>query len=251
MTPNALTTTGNLLLFMPGTTTRIGVWSKRVMNEENIFGGSMLEMALEARRNNVEMIIFNPNGNIWYDNASHELTPKKKSFEFIPENESPEDHYRYVFKNYILSQAKAEKINVIALGHGGECFIYLLNDYYDQLKSRVEGVVIAHSSHTLNMIDEDKRSWVFNHIVNWAESEKPKGSNLIENNLGCATFSAEETLPEKVIWNCSKEIMKFIGIHFGYIIPEESDDDSDDENLKEDEKAVLAEHLDIVSIGLK
>ncbi|CAO3608193.1 unnamed protein product [Cunninghamella echinulata] len=161
MTPNALTTTENLLLFIAGTCTRIGQWSKRVLNEETIQGGSVIDMALEARKNGVEMIIFNPNGNIWYDNASHDMIPKKKVYEYVPENESPEKHCRYIY-NHFIRQSKAEKINIVASGHGGICFIDLLNNYYDELKSRVTGVVIAHSYHTKSMIDEDKHTWVFN-----------------------------------------------------------------------------------------
>ncbi|ORZ13698.1 hypothetical protein BCR42DRAFT_418884 [Absidia repens] len=251
MTPNALKNTGKLVLLIPGTQTRVGQWSKRVMCDESLQAGSMINMAKYLIENDHEVIIFNPNGGMWYDNAPHDMPPLKANdmWSTIPGSESPEQHCQYVFRHFVR-QAQAEKIGVIALGYGGHCFTDMINENFDIVKSKVVGVALANSTHLSAYINgQDKRAWMINHVVNWVLSDQPKGEDVPNTLIGCTSVSSgpEAELPEYVLWKCAADMMNFIGIKMGDIIVDESDEqeeESTDAILADEE---LAEHLDIFS----
>ncbi|KAI8343963.1 hypothetical protein BC941DRAFT_464202 [Chlamydoabsidia padenii] len=227
MTPNALTTKDKLVVFIPGTQTRVGQWCKRVLCDESIYAGSMLDMAKDMIDRGYEVIILNPNGIMWYDNASHEMPPLKfEPWTVIPGNESPEEHCQYVFRHFVR-QSQAEKIGVVALGYGGHCFAELLNDHFDIIKPKVVGVAIANTSHLSdNIHGSDKRAWMYDHVVNWTVSDQPKGENVPNNLIGCSSVSAgpDADLPDYILWKSADDMVKFIGIKMGEITLDEEDD---------------------------
>ncbi|KAI8060517.1 hypothetical protein BC940DRAFT_151540 [Gongronella butleri] len=228
MTPNALTTKDKLMLFIPGLGTRIGQWNRRVLCEDNINVGSMLETAREAKEHGYEIIIFNPNGTLWYDNASHHEPPAKgpngtRAYHDVPENESPEKHCLCVFEQYI-KDAPAAKIGVMALGWGGGCFIELVKHHYDAIQSKVVGVSIAQSTHTVDKLDSDaKRTWVHNHVVNWtpmADENNPFG----DTRFGCVCETADVELPDYIVWKYGHKMLNHIRARAGDAV---SDDEGD------------------------
>ncbi|SAL97913.1 hypothetical protein [Absidia glauca] len=191
MTPNALTTKGKLVLFIPGTQTRIGQWSKRVMCEESIQAGSMMDMAEDMINRGYEVILMNPNGIMWYDNAPHDVPPlKSESWSIIPgkgHSDKCDAQQLYLWRR----QAQAEKIGVVALGYGGHCFTEILNEHFDVIKPKVVGVAIANTGHLSDCIHgSDKRAWMYDHVVNWTVSDQTKGENVPNTLIGCASVSA-------------------------------------------------------------
>ncbi|KAI8084660.1 Arb2 domain-containing protein [Halteromyces radiatus] len=217
MTPNALTTTGKLLLLIPGTGTRIGQWSRRVLSEESIQAGSMLNMVNKAKEYDYEVIIFNPNTILWYDNAPQYLSPlqSSKTWSSIPGNESPENHCQYVFRHFV-SQTQAEKIGIIGLGWAGHCFTELLNEHFDIFKSKVVGVALANSNHSSRLIHgDDKRAWLDDHTVNWNLNSNEIAESVFDAEFGCKCINSDAELPDYVLWQCTDDMMKFICTKMG------------------------------------
>ncbi|KAI9023670.1 Arb2 domain-containing protein [Phycomyces nitens] len=240
MTPNALTTTDKLLLLIPGNNTRIGQWSRRVMCDENIMSGSMIEVATMAKDRGYETIIFNPNGIYWYNNKAWEAPPLKNiDFITVPENDSPEAHCHYVFEHFVRN-TKATKMAAIALGWGGHCFTEILNKNFDFLKDRMQAVAMADSVHSRDL-----------HAVNWAVSQQPRGDIVTDTRFGCEVLSSNCEIADFTLPSSIKEIVKFIDIKMGDIEPEieDNDDQEEEPQLTKEEEAELKEHLSILSVG--
>ncbi|KAI8366671.1 uncharacterized protein BYT42DRAFT_587459 [Radiomyces spectabilis] len=221
MTPNALTTTDKLLLLIPGIKTRIGQWSRRIMCDENVERGSMIEISKLAQSEGFEVIIFNPNGLFFYDNAPHDRVLSNTPFEIIPENSGPEEHCQYVFEQFVRS-SKAKTVNVIALGWGGYCFTEILNKHFDFVKERVGAVAIADSAHSITLVEgEHKRAWMINHMANWAVSGEPKGTIIRDPRMGCDTISANIEIADFTLPTCLDEILRYVGIKTGDVVANE------------------------------
>ncbi|KAG1437571.1 hypothetical protein G6F56_013037 [Rhizopus delemar] len=87
MTPNAMTTTDKLIVFIPGSHTRIGQWSRRVVCDENIYTGSMMDITRRVQEKGYEAIILNPNGNYWYNNKAWDCPePHMTRLTLVPGN---------------------------------------------------------------------------------------------------------------------------------------------------------------------
>jgi hypothetical protein len=71
MTKDALTTTDKLLVLVPGSQVDPGIWSRRIMCDENINDGSMLTTCYKAVKAGFEIIITNPNANYWSNNKAY------------------------------------------------------------------------------------------------------------------------------------------------------------------------------------
>ncbi|KAL0089765.1 Arb2 domain-containing protein [Phycomyces blakesleeanus] len=254
MTPNALTTTDKLLFLIPGNNTRIGQWSRRVMCDESIMSGSMIEVATMAKDRGYETIIFNPNGIYWYNNKAWEVPPLKNiDFITVPENDSPEAHCHYVFENFVRN-TKATRIAAITLGWGGHCFTEILNKNFDFLKDRMQAVAMADSVHSRDLVDgSDKRAWMLSHAVNWAVSQQARGEIIADTRFGCEVLSSNCEIADFTLPSSIKDIVKFIDIKMGDLkleIEGNGDQEEEEESeLTKEEEAELKEHLSILSVG--
>ncbi|CDH54120.1 protein fam172b-like isoform 1 [Lichtheimia corymbifera JMRC:FSU:9682] len=250
MTPNAMTTSDKLLCLIPGNNTRIGQWSKRVMCDDNINSGSMVDVSLQALKKGYEVMILNPNGIYWYDNRAREAPPlTHMNFSMVPENEGPEAHCLYVFQHFI-SKCKAERIAIFTLGWGGHTLTELLNHDGDFFKKRVRAVAMADSTHSSDLLKgDDKRAWMRNHVVNWAVSSEPRGQPITDNRFGCDCLSSELEISDYTLPTCLDAMWKFIDVQMGDAEPEEVDDEITRPELLDEQEAELEEHLNVVSIG--
>ncbi|KAI9322310.1 hypothetical protein BX666DRAFT_1893688 [Dichotomocladium elegans] len=254
MTPKAMTTTDKLLFLIPGNNTRIGQWSKRVMCDETIYSGSMLDVSRRAIEKGYEVMILNPNGIYWYDNKAQEMPPKTHmNFITVPENGSPEEHCCYVLRNFIL-KSKANRIAAITVGWGGYNLTEMLNENGDFFKNRVLAVAMADSTHSSDLIKgDDKRSWMRNHVVNWAVStETALGKPLNDNRFGCECLSSGLEISDFTLPTCIDLMWRFIDVKMGDLPPtaaDEIDNEILSEEARQEEEKELDEHLNVVSIG--
>ncbi|ORX58114.1 hypothetical protein DM01DRAFT_1302089 [Hesseltinella vesiculosa] len=243
MTPKALTTTGKLLLLIPGIGTRVGQWNRRVMCDHSINDGSVLNVVEEAQELGYEVVIFNPNGTLWYDNRSHYEPPTRGPQKWIdvPENTNPEEHCLYVFDQFIR-EAKASKIGVMALGWGGICFMELLNHHFDTIKKKVVGVSLANSTHTIGTLNgEERRTWLHDHVVNWTLNEEV-ASRYSDAQYGCACQTAVVELPDYVIWKYAHKMLKFIQVKMSEPVSDDEEEDPvDDPETIEDDPTLTVE----------
>ncbi|KAI7903576.1 Arb2 domain-containing protein [Cokeromyces recurvatus] len=249
-TPNALTTKDKLLIMIPGNNTRIGQWSKRVLCDETIKSGSMMQITDMVKEHGYEAIILNPNANFWYNGRAWE-TPEVHTTKLtvVPENETPEMHCEYVF-HHVIRNAQASKIAVIAMGWGGYGFTLALNNDFDFIKERVKAVAMVNSVHTKDMINGgSKRTFMFDNCVNWVVSQAKKGEIVTDIRSGCTCISSEEEIADFTLNKMLDDIMKFIYVKMGDIEPEIVDEDEADEieELTQEEIEEL-KNVDLLSI---
>ncbi|KAI8056303.1 uncharacterized protein B0P05DRAFT_560366 [Gilbertella persicaria] len=232
MTPNALTTTGKLLIMIPNNATRVGQWSKRVMCDQNIKTGSMMQITELVKEKGYEAIILNSNGNFWHDGrAQSTFPPHASTITEIPGSETPEKHCQYVFHHFIKN-AKAEKIAVIAMGWGGHCFTLTLNNEFDFIKDRVKVIAMTDSAHGSDMIEgSDKRAFMFDNCINWIVNAKAKGELVQDARFGCTCISSALEISDFTMTEMLDDILKFVFVKMGDIEPEPENDEEDDETF--------------------
>lgn len=237
MTPNAMTTTDKVIVLMPGNHTRIGVWSNRIMCDESIQSGSVMQIADLVREKGYEMIVLNPNGNYWYNNRAWD-TPETHCSQLtvVPENDNPDNHCQYVFHHFIRN-LKAEKVAVLAMGWAGHSFSLALNNEFDFIKDRVKAVAMTNSVHSRDLIEgEGRRAFMFDNCVNWVVSNAKRGEIVIDDRFGCTNISSELEIADFTLPTMLDDIMKFIFVKMGDIEPDsvESDDEENRELTKEE-----------------
>ncbi|KAI9357452.1 hypothetical protein BD770DRAFT_388768 [Pilaira anomala] len=251
MTPNAMTTTDKVIVFIPGNHTRIGQWSRRVMCDESIVTGSMMHITDLVREKGYEVIILNSNGNYWYDNRAWDA-PKAHCTEIIevPGSETPENHCQYVFHHFIRN-VKAEKVAVLAMGWGGHGFTLALNNEFDFIKEHVKAVAMTNSVHARDLIEgEGKRAFMFDNCVNWVVSTAKKGEVLQDLRYGCTSISSEQEIADFTLNAMLEDIMRFIYIKMGDIEPAQEESEDEDDGNRELTKEELAdlENIDMLSV---
>ncbi|OBZ87317.1 hypothetical protein A0J61_04645 [Choanephora cucurbitarum] len=243
MTPNALTTTDKLLVMIPNNATRIGQWSKRVICDQNIFTGSMMQVTELVKEKGYEAIILNTNGNFWHEGRAQNTFPAHASKIIeIPGSETPEKHCEYVFEHFIKN-AKAEKIAVMATGWGGHCFALTLNHEFDFIRQKVKVIAMTDSAHGSDLIEgSDKRTFMFENCINWIVNAKPKGEIVQDPRFGCTCISSALEINDFTLTEMLNDIMKFIFVKMGDIEPDQEEEEEDIEALLAQE----AEHLEII-----
>ncbi|KAI8980272.1 Arb2 domain-containing protein [Pilobolus umbonatus] len=248
MTPNALTTTSKLVVFIPGTHTRIGQWSRRIMCDENIYNGSMMQMTTLFMEKGYEVIILNPNANFWYKNKAWEKCERHTSVAvYVPENGTPEEHCQYVFHN-IIRNAKAENVAIMGLGWGGNGIVSALNDDFDYMKKHVQYISIMSSNHgQMDIKGDAQKVWFRNHCVNWVLSTDEKKKLMIDDRFGCTCYSTGVDTADFIFTQCLDEIMEDVFVNMKDIELKEEQDD--DEAYSKEEEAELSEHLKVISIN--
>ncbi|CAO3656060.1 unnamed protein product [Mucor fragilis] len=245
MTPNALTTTDKLIVMIPGNNTRIGQWSKRVMCDNSIQSGSMMQTSDMVLEKGYEIILLNSNANFWYNGRAN-LTAQTHTgvAVTVPGSETPEEHCQYVFHNFIRN-AKADKVAVLANSWGGYSFALTLNTEFDYIKEHIKAVAMTDSVHIRDMIKGDKqRTFMFENCYNWSASTDKKGSLVPDVRLGCPNISSGEEIADYTLTTMLKYIMNFIFVKMGDI-EWGSDDENDDmegdvEVLTEEDMAELS-----------
>ncbi|KAI9247218.1 Arb2 domain-containing protein [Sporodiniella umbellata] len=245
MTPNAMTTSDKLIVFIPGSHTSIGEWSKRVLCDDNINTGSMMDATRRVQEKGYEVMILNPNANHWYNNKAWDtLEPHVIHPTLVPGSELPENHCDYVFEHFI-TRAKAEKIAVLASGWGGFLFAQSFDIYFDVLKDRVKCAAMSNSVHTIDsMKKEGVRSWFYSNCINWQVSQQEKGDKIIEPRLGCTCISSNLEIADFTLTECMQEMMDFVFVKMGDIEREETEEIAKEADILKD----MEEHLDMNSI---
>ncbi|CEP17876.1 hypothetical protein [Parasitella parasitica] len=249
MTPNAMTTTGKLMVMIPGNNTRltpsrIGQWSRRVMCDTNIKAGSMMEISELVFEKGYEVIILNSNANFWYNDSVQTVPQKHTNIAItVPDNDTPEAHCQYVFHN-IVRNVKAEKVAVMAYGWGGHSFVLTLNTEY-----RIKAVALVNSVHVKDAVKGEKeRAFVYNNCCNWSATTDKKGSLVPDVRLGCTNISSGEEIADYTLRTMLKNIMNYIFVRMGDI-EWDSDIESDEDEPKEltEEDMVALSQIDVLS----
>ncbi|RIB15608.1 Arb2 domain-containing protein [Gigaspora rosea] len=178
----------NLLLIIQGSgVVRPGQWARRVIINDCLELGTMYPYIRKAQELNWGIIVFNPNENYVAITKDGEVIKRA----YVRGSESPQKHCIYVWNNFV-TKAKAEKILVMGYSFGGINVTSLLDEFAHEFKSRVAGVALADSVHSISMIPSHSRIWFEKNAINWIKSELPLSMKIpqAKKYYGCRCYSA-------------------------------------------------------------
>jgi hypothetical protein len=118
---------------------RMGQWARSICINDNIYLGTVIPYVDRAIKNNISVIIFNPNERTDY------LDDKRKIEEFP----THEEHSLYVYKNIVKNNKNIKEIYILAHSVGGDCALeILLKNREDLLSGRIKKIAFTDSVHT-------------------------------------------------------------------------------------------------------
>ncbi|KAI9325438.1 Arb2 domain-containing protein [Zopfochytrium polystomum] len=193
MSPDALSSSEPLLLLLPGIAIQVGQWARKIVINESLRRGSMMEYVGRATAAGYNVIIFNSNMN-HVENRS------------IRGSESPEAHVAYVWDTFV-KPAAASDIAIVAHSYGGECTARLLESRESEVRDRVRGIAFTDSVH----VPRRRGALLQSLAVNWVRSDAPLGKNLGRDGAGVQLFSAGTTSHDQTTVVAADEVFKFLG----------------------------------------
>ncbi len=102
------------------------MWSRSVCINEGLELGSVIPFVEEGYKNNMSVIIFNPN-------ERNDITSGK----IIPEFNRMERHCLWVYENIVKTFSKAKEIYFVSHSMGGYCTIDILKSFGDDLNNGI------------------------------------------------------------------------------------------------------------------
>ena len=159
----------------------------------------------KAQRNNLSVIILNPN-------ERHDFFNESK---IIKEFDTMQKHCLYVYNNIIKVNKHIKEIYIVAHSKGGECAIELLiNNKEDLINRRIKKIAFTDSSHGYEYFklgnDGLKIFWLISR--DYVTSTKPIGIFLKshkDTTKGVNLFSSGHNRHEYTSGYAIKEIFKF------------------------------------------
>eukprot|EP00697_Spironema_sp_BW2_P011847 gnl/Spiro4/2771_TR1348_c0_g1_i1.p2 gnl/Spiro4/2771_TR1348_c0_g1~~gnl/Spiro4/2771_TR1348_c0_g1_i1.p2 ORF type:complete len:265 (-),score=50.94 gnl/Spiro4/2771_TR1348_c0_g1_i1:232-1026(-) len=232
VSPNALTTTGKVLVLLQGSgDIRAGMWSRQLVLNNSIREGSMIPYIERARNEGYEVVICNPNLNEGKFEESDDPDDEPALFP-IPENDSPRNHLMYVW-NHVLMKAPCSEVYIMAHSFGGQTSFHLIAEARPDDFQRLKRIAFSDSTHQLHMfrnkLNQQKRDWIARNTLNFVVSALPVGQRLHFTLVeGCCVVSAG-TLHHQSTTNCAIDTaFRFFS---GEFVPESQDMDGDGEGL--------------------
>ena len=194
-----------LILIHGSGSVKLGQWARSVCINENLYLGTMGPYIDKAKKNNLSVIILNPNER--YDFFNQE--------KIIKEFDTMQNHCLYVYKHLIKGNQNIKEIYIVAHSMGGECAIELLvNNKEDLLSRRIKKIAFTDSAHEYKYFElGDDGLEIFCHISrDYITSTKPVGTFLksyYENTKGVNLFSSGHHRHEYTSGCAISEIFKF------------------------------------------
>ena len=178
---------------------RPGVWSRSVCMNENLEIGSMLPMIEKAIKNNVSILIMNPNTKTDPDSGL-----------LIPKCSTMESHVNYVWEKYV-GPSKFKKLYIVAHSKGGACLGSLMKNGGKAFFKRIEKIAIVDSKH-FGKFNHDTayRQLMLEKCVHFIANEKAAGTKLVFDRLKdhCPKYSAGHPKHEYTTGFAQNEIFK-------------------------------------------
>ncbi|GBC10298.1 hypothetical protein RclHR1_00950035 [Rhizophagus clarus] len=250
-------TNEKMIIFIPGTSHTIGIWSRRVLADQSVVEGSMIAYTKRAREMGFSVVITNPNEVFWFKDKGVLILPRSTAeFSIIPGSESPESHINYVFENFVIPSA-AQKIVIVANSYGGHCAIDVVQNKFNDLSDRVKAIEFTASTHSIDFVKTDKmKVWIREHCRNWLMSDQNAGEEVIDIRFGCTSLSSGAELNEFVTTNVIDDVFNFIERKVvnseDWEINEYNDDDLyDDKLFTLDREGIMDDITDIKEIQKK
>ncbi|KAI9346921.1 hypothetical protein BDR26DRAFT_855365 [Obelidium mucronatum] len=138
MSPGIWDSNKPLLLLVPGMSIQVGQWARKIVINESVYKGSMLEYVDRAqKKEGYNVLILNNNLN-------------RINNVLIRGSESPEKHVQYVWKNIVSKTPAATSVFVVAHSFGGVCMqklVETLEHERDEHLGRLRAIALTDSVH--------------------------------------------------------------------------------------------------------
>ncbi|KAJ3125449.1 hypothetical protein HK098_000263 [Nowakowskiella sp. JEL0407] len=166
-----------LLVLVPGSNIEVGQWARKIVINDNLNSGSMIEYIRKAKSLNWQILILNNNENTKLDQNGKE--------QYIRGSWTPEDHVLYVWDEFI-SKSRSKAIAFVAHSFGAHCTMNLFKNRDSNMMERVAGIAFTDAAmmSPKPWLKADQINWIKQHTKNWV-----RGTTLDEKNE-----SAEEYL---------------------------------------------------------
>ncbi|KAJ3333231.1 hypothetical protein HDU93_008674 [Gonapodya sp. JEL0774] len=92
-TKNFLEDTRRVMVLVPGSAIRVGQWARKIVMNDSVYRGSVLEYVDRAISENYSLLVLNTNQNSWKNSSGIDVP--------IPQNSSPGQHLAYIWDNFI------------------------------------------------------------------------------------------------------------------------------------------------------
>ncbi|KAJ3199190.1 hypothetical protein HDU82_000656 [Entophlyctis luteolus] len=135
MSPDALKSEKPLLMLVPGISIELGQWARKIVINESVYRGSMLEYVSRAFKEGFNVIILN-------SNLNHvNRIPIRGS-------ESPDAHVAYVWDNLIRRKSGLGPVLAVAHSYGGVCLYNLCQAFGRDGMNKLVGIALTDSVHS-------------------------------------------------------------------------------------------------------
>ncbi|XP_031566757.1 cotranscriptional regulator FAM172A-like [Actinia tenebrosa] len=161
MSENALKSDKLMILIHGSGVVRAGQWARSLIINNSFEAGTMVPYIERAKEEGFGVLITNGNHN--YDEKLHKC---------IKGSENPQDHFVYVWNNFI-KKAKAKHIVIVAHSFGGVVVLHGLRNI-KEAKERIKAVAFTDSVHSVGHYESsDIKQFFKERTRNWVSSREP------------------------------------------------------------------------------
>ena len=184
---------------------RLGQWARSICINDNLNLGSMIPYIEKAIKNNMSVIILNPN----------ERTDFSDDTKNIEEFSDHEKHSVYVYNNIVKKNKNIKDIYILAHSVGGDCTLEILfNNKEDLLNGKIKKIAFTDSVHGNEYESLGKKGIkIFRNISrNFVCSDKPAGEFICDyknSKTGIDCYSSGHVRHEYTSGCAIEEIFNF------------------------------------------
>ncbi|KAJ3122152.1 hypothetical protein HK100_012110 [Physocladia obscura] len=222
MSADALSSKKPLLLLVPGSNIQVGQWARKIVINENVYRGSMLEYVDRAHSRGWVVIVLN-------NNLNSVVGKDGRSESYVRGSESPEKHVLYAWKNFVsrnndgvttdenADNSGQRRVVAVAHSYGGACIHSLCTGIgRDQLmRDGLVGVALTDSVHAFaagfNRVDDNGGGQYFAKIaVNWICRNTPLDTKSGVDRTGVKMVSAGTLQHDQSTLSAIDSVFKFL-----------------------------------------
>jgi len=194
-----------IILIQGSGNVKIGLWSRSICINDNLYNGSVIPYIENAIFNNYSIIILNPNERFDIDNKNQK----------IKEFQNMSSHCLYVYNNIIKENKNIKEIYFIGHSMGGKCIIDIIkNNENDLSNGKIKKIAFLDSAHgeTYKLLSNEGKLYLRYISKDFIKSEKPLASficnaDLSDNGVNC--YSAGHILHEYTCSCAINEVFKW------------------------------------------
>ena len=206
LTTNDFPTNKRCLIIIQGAgPVRLGQWARSICINDNLYLGSMAPYVEKAIKNNMSVIILNPNERADFLDDTKD----------IEEFSTHEKHSVYVYNNIVKKNKNIKEIYILAHSVGGDCTLEILfKNKEDLLNGKIKKIAFTDSVHgdEYELLGKKGINKFRNISRNFVSSNKPAGEFVCDyknSKTGIDCYSSGHARHEYTSGYAIEEIFNF------------------------------------------